>query len=161
MGHPSLAFAAAAANDSWVAPGTVPWTVLVAAVTVQPASSLSPLTSTWTDRALGGVPALASSLEQAIEKHEAWAAARSSSGEVTPAGSPVRDAQVVGWSRKMPVVAAVTVPFPESRSPLHVAVARRVVAIGRSSLSLGSACVGCRAAIGPVVRSVGTRRSAR
>ena len=25
-------------------------------------------------------------------------------------GSPVRDAQVVGWSRKIPVVAAVTVP---------------------------------------------------
>ena len=103
--------------------------MIAAAVTVQPASSLSALTSTWTDSAVGGVPAFASSLEQAIEKHDAWAAASSSSGDVTPAGSPVRDAHVVGRSWKTPVVAAVTVPRPDSRSPLQVAIARRVVAI--------------------------------
>ena len=52
---------------------------------------------------------------------------------VTPSGSSVREAQVVGWSRKMPVVAAVTVPRPVGRSPVQVAVARRVVAMGVSS----------------------------
>jgi hypothetical protein len=73
---------------------------------------------------------LASSFEQAIEKQEAWAAASNSSGLVTPSDSPIREAHVVGRSRKTDVVDAVTVPRPLSRSPLHVAAACRVVAIG-------------------------------
>jgi hypothetical protein len=87
------------------------------------------VTATVTDSRVGGVPAFASSFEQAIEKHEAWAAARSSSGLVTPSGSPIREAHVVGRSMNTDVVDAVTVPRPLSRSPLQVATARRVVAM--------------------------------
>src|SRR3954447_12076302 len=129
IGQPSFAWFAASANDSWVAPGTTPRTTIAAEITVQPTSRLSAVTLTSTSSRSTGVPAFARMFEQAIEKQEAWAAASSSSGEVTPAGSSVLEAQVVGWSRKIPVVAAVTVPRPLGRSPLHVAVARRVVAI--------------------------------
>ena len=51
----------------------------------------------------------------------------------TPPGS----AHVVGWSRKTPVDAAVTVPRPDSRSPCHVAVARRVVIVVSSPRNAG------------------------
>src|SRR3954453_10248387 len=120
IGQPSFAWFAASANDSWVAPGTTPRTTIAAEITVQPTSRLSAVTLTSTSSRSTGVPALARMFEQAIEKQEAWAAAR---------GSSVLDAQVVGWSRKIPVVAAVTVPRPLGRSPLQVAVARRVVAM--------------------------------
>src|SRR3954453_1660223 len=96
IGQPSFAWFAASANDSWVAPGTTPRTTIAADSTAQPASRLSAATLTSTSSRSTGVPALARMFEQAIEKHDAWAAARSSSGDVTPAGSSVRDAHVVG-----------------------------------------------------------------
>jgi hypothetical protein len=46
IGQPSFPFSAASRKLSAVAPGTVPRTVIAAAMTVQPASSLSALTST-------------------------------------------------------------------------------------------------------------------
>ena len=50
-------------------------------------------TSADVSRAVGGVPALASAPDRAMEKHEVWAAAISSSGLVLPFASWERAAQ--------------------------------------------------------------------
>ena len=65
-------------------------------MTFQPASPLSNVTSALTSSRCGGVPFLPSRAENAIEKHDACAAASSSSGLVLPLCSSVRAAQVTG-----------------------------------------------------------------
>src|SRR5262245_55375097 len=142
IGQPSFAPSAASWNDAWVAPGTTPRTVISAVWTVQPASALSAVISTVTEIRVGGVPALARLFEIAIEKQDAWAVASSSSGLVTPSASSVRAFQVVGRSAKTRVVAAVTLPLPPIRSPLQVASARRVVAMGSPRAEGGHQVVG-------------------
>ena len=52
--------------------------------------------TTFVSSFAGGVPFLPSRAENAIEKHDACAAAMSSSGEVRPLWASVRDAQVTG-----------------------------------------------------------------
>src|SRR5688500_10354110 len=67
-----------------------------------------------------------------MEKHEACAAARSSSGLVSPPWASVRAAHVTARSEKRPVVPALTEPLPLRRSPDQVALAVRISAIGTS-----------------------------
>ena len=78
-------------------PGTTPRTASALDTTVH-LSSLSNVTVALTSSRVGGVPALARSLENAIEKQAAWAAATSSSGLVRPSADSVREAQVTGSS---------------------------------------------------------------
>jgi hypothetical protein len=52
------------------------------------------VTSALVSSASGGEPAFARALERAMEKHDEWAAAISSSGLVRPFGSSARDGQV-------------------------------------------------------------------
>ena len=98
-------------------------------MTRQPASTLSNVTSAEIDRRSGGVPARPSPAENAIAKHAAWAAAKSSSGLVFPPGSSVRAGQLTGTSVKIPLETALTVPLPVARSPDHTASARRTCAM--------------------------------
>ena len=51
---------------------------------------------------VGGVPFFASRALNAIEKHEAWAAAMSSSGLVRPLCASVREAQVTARRENAP-----------------------------------------------------------
>ena len=83
IGQPSFAASAAVLNDSSVAPGHVA-ADRDAGARHRPAGArrLSAVTSTETESEAGGVPAFARMFEQAIEKQEACAAARSSSGVV-------------------------------------------------------------------------------
>jgi hypothetical protein len=71
--------------------------------TFQPAPGLWNVTSARTDSFDAGVPFFARRDERAIEKHAAWAAARSSSGEVLPLCSLVRDAHVTGMRENEPL----------------------------------------------------------
>src|SRR3954470_5652838 len=101
----------------------------------------------------GGVPALASPFERAIEKHDEWAAAMSSSGLVRPFGSSARDAQVTSYVPS-PDDSSVTCPEPSSNEPPHRVFAVRVVAM-RGSLE--SACDGTH----PAIVRVGTEAAPR
>src|SRR5881394_2789634 len=104
-------------------PGTTPRTVRCELVTFGP-SSIDRVTVAETSRRSGALPAWASSCESAMEKHEAWAAATSSSGLVLPSERSVRDAQVTGRSAAAPL-ANDNVPFPWARSPSQLVVAVR------------------------------------
>ena len=73
----------------------------------------------------GGCLLVLSSLENAMQKQAAWAAARSSSGLVLPPGASVLDAQVTPASVNSPLLRADTVPLPSKRLPCHVALAER------------------------------------
>ena len=57
-----------------------------------------------------------------MQKHEAWAAASSSSGLVLPAAREVRDAQLTSTAGKAPLF-GVVVPAPCARSPSQTVVA--------------------------------------
>jgi hypothetical protein len=90
---------ASSASDWKVAPsmpGTSPLTISVLRAIFQPASPLANATTARTSSFEGGVPFLPRRAENAIEKQAAWAAAMSSSGEVRPLCSSVRDAHVTG-----------------------------------------------------------------
>ena len=81
-------------------------------------------------RRSGGLPACASPCERAIEKHDAWAAAISSSGLVfPPESSSVRAGQLTSSGPKAPDPTSSIVPDPLIRSPFHVTDARRSAAI--------------------------------
>src|SRR5438128_1250614 len=84
MGQFSFASSAAASNFSGAAPGISPRTSSALETTVQLSPTLSKVTFALTSSRFGGVPALARPAESAIAKHEACAAARSSSGLVLP-----------------------------------------------------------------------------
>src|SRR5437667_11557558 len=81
---------AAAANASPSMSGTVPRTVSAPFVIPSPGWNV---TVAEVSSRFGGLPALASVFERAIAKHEAQAAAISSSGLVLPFGSSARDVQ--------------------------------------------------------------------
>ena len=68
-----------------------------------------------------------------MAKHDAWAAASSSSGEVRPSTSSVRDAHDTGRSVKSSLEPALTVPAPSANVPVQVTVAVLVAAIGAVS----------------------------
>src|SRR3990172_2413777 len=134
IGQPSLACSAASAKAAWSASGTRPRTVRWLLITVQPASSLSPVIKAVTSRRSAVKPALNRMFERAIEKHEAWAAASSSSGPDRPLGSSVRADQLTGRSRSCALLFELTVPLPSVRLPCQIAVAERVAAIASSCL---------------------------
>ena len=71
--------------------------------TFQPPLALSKVTSARTLSFEGGVPFLASREAKAIEKQLAWAAARSSSGDVLPSWALVREAHETGIREKAPL----------------------------------------------------------
>src|SRR6185503_11395331 len=121
-------------------PGTSPLTVSALEATFHPPSTWAKVTSAETSSRLGGVPFLARRAEKAIEKHAACEAASNSSGLVFPLDSWVRSAQVTPRSRNLPLVAALTTPDPDTRSPNQVASARRTSAMGQYSSGAG-----CRA----------------
>src|SRR5439155_20381274 len=77
----------------------------------------------------GGVPDFASPFDSAIEKQDACAAAISSSGLVRPLGSSARDAHVTSSVPNAPLPAPTIVPAPRIRSPRHVPLAVRSVAM--------------------------------
>ena len=85
------------------------------------------VTSAVVSSVAGGVPALASALDRAIEKHDEWAAPISSSGLVRPAGSSARDAHVTS-KPPSPDDSSSTRPEPSRREPCQTVVAERVVA---------------------------------
>ena len=89
-GQPALASSAAATKSSSLMPSTMPRTV--SRIWVMPVPGTKS-TSAEVSSAVGGVPALARPLENAIEKHAECAAAISSSGLVLPFGSSVRAGQ--------------------------------------------------------------------
>ena len=89
-GQPALAASAAATKSSLLIPSTTPRTVSL--MPVMPVPGVNS-TSAVVSSDVGGVPALASPFENAIEKHAECAAAMSSSGLVLPLGSSVRAGQ--------------------------------------------------------------------
>ena len=82
----------------------------------------------------GGFPAFASPFARAIEKHDACAAAISSSGLVFPPGdSSDRASQLTSSGPNAPEPTSSIVPDPLRRSPFHVTEARRSAAIALPS----------------------------
>ena len=128
IGQLSFAPSAACLNFSASAPGTSPRTSSADDTTVQLSPTLSNVTFALTSSRFGGVPARASPAESAIEKHEACAAARSSSGLDLPLGASVRALHDTGASLKSPLDPAVTIPLPLMRSPFQTARASLVAA---------------------------------
>ena len=89
-GQLAFASSAAATKSSLLMPSTLPRTVSRISVIPVPGTKS---TSAEVSSEVGGVPALASPLENAIEKHAECAAAISSSGLVLPFASSAREAQ--------------------------------------------------------------------
>src|SRR6185295_6966362 len=116
-------------NFSASDPGTSPFTSSSLDTTVQLSATLSKVTFARTSRRSGLVPAFARPAESAIAKHEACAAASSSSGLDFPPGASVRALHDTGISLNFPLVAAVTTPVPFKRSPFQTARASLVAAM--------------------------------
>ncbi len=116
-------------------PSTLPTTVMW--TPVMPSPGWKP-TSAFVSSACGGVPALASTLDSAIEKHAECAAAISSSGLVFPLGSSVRAGQETSYVPR-PDDSRVTWPEPPSRrAPSQWVFAVRVVAMRSSFFFSGT-----------------------
>src|SRR5260221_3271089 len=108
-------------------PGTLPTTVSTIFVTPSPGWNV---TVADVCSSSGGVPALARPLDSAIEKHDACAAAISSSGLVLPpVASSERAAQLTGSSPNAPLVVERIVPLPSIKLPFQITSARRSVAM--------------------------------
>jgi hypothetical protein len=101
-GQLSLASSASSANRAASMPGTTPRTEISLRAIFQPVSPRSNVIVAFTSSFVAGVPFLASRELNAIEKHDAWADASSSSGLVRPLWSSVRDAQVTGRRENAP-----------------------------------------------------------
>src|SRR5947209_4842628 len=125
MGQVFLAVSASV----WNLAGSAPWTVAVASTWIDfidhPASALSKSRVAFTSIRSGRYPAFPSSLEKAIAKQLACAAATSSSGFV-PGSFSNRIAKPYATVFRAPL-AVDTVPFPSFRPPLHWALARRCI----------------------------------
>src|SRR5256886_3382701 len=125
MGHVFLAVSAAVWNFAGSAPGTFAVTSRWIDFTDQPASVLSKSNVAFASISSGRYPAFPSSLEKAIAKQLACAAATSSSGFV-PGSFSNRIAKPYATVFRAPL-AVDTVPFPSFRPPLHWALARRCI----------------------------------
>src|SRR5207302_7598121 len=144
IGQFSFASSAARTNFAASAPGMSPLTSSSLETTVQLSPTLSKVTFERTSRRFGGVPARPRPAERAIAKHDACAAARSSSGLDFPLGSAVRADHETGTSLNFPLEAPLTVPVPTIRSPLHTARASLVAAISHLPIGTGYGCGGSR-----------------
>src|SRR5437867_9666997 len=136
IGQFSFASSAARANFVASALGTSPLTSSSLETTVQLSPTLSNVTLDRTSSRLGGVPARASPADRAIAKHDACAAASSSSGLDFPAGASVRALQETGRSLNFPLDAALTRPVPLMRSPFQTARASLVAAMSHLPIAL-------------------------
>src|SRR5207247_10928970 len=125
MGQPFSAAFAAVWNFRGSAPGTFAATSRWIDFTVQPASGLSKFRVAFVSIRSGWYPSFSSSLDKAIEKQPACAAATSSSGFV-PGVSPNRIAKLYGTPLSAPL-AVDTAPFPSLRPPFHCALAFRSI----------------------------------
>jgi REP element-mobilizing transposase RayT len=126
-GQPAFAASAASRKPSASRPGTTPRTV--SALRVIPVPGTNVTVADVLSRS-GGEPALASPSESAIEKHEACAAAISSSGLVLPPdASSDLAAQVTSSGPKALEPTSSIVPEPLIRSPFHVTDAVRSATI--------------------------------
>src|SRR5690606_26029910 len=114
-GQPALAFSAAWANSSAEIPGTSPRTRSTMPVIPSPGWKV---TSAVVSSDRGGVPAWARPWARAMEKHEEWAAAISSSGLVLPPGCSARDGHDTS-NVPTPDDVSDTVPEPSSSAPFH------------------------------------------
>ena len=116
-GQPSFAASAASTNARSSIPGTSPTTRSAIFEMPVPGTKVT-VASTFSDS--GGVPACASPWDSAIEKHEACAAASSSSGVVCPSASSDPRAQLTGSGRSTPLPTLVIVPAPSVSEPFQV-----------------------------------------
>src|SRR4051812_11515952 len=85
----------------------------------------------------GGLPAFASPFESAIAKHDAQAAAISSSGLVLPFGSSAREAQETLSAPNAPLGTCSIVPLPFIMAPSQTTFGLRSVAITPSPPRVG------------------------
>jgi hypothetical protein len=91
------------------------------------------------------VPALPRPADRAIEKHDEWAAAISSSGLVLPLGASAREGQETS-NVPTPDDSRVTLPAPSVRLPSQWVCAVRVVLMRQSLLQVwGTRCESCTA----------------
>src|SRR5438132_2874191 len=127
MGQVFLAVSAAVWNFAGSAPGTLAVACRWIDFTDRPASALSKARVALTSIRSGRYPAFPSSLEKAIAKQLACAAATSSSGFV-PGSFSNRIAKPYATVFRAPL-AVETVPFPYFRPHLHWALARRCSSI--------------------------------
>src|SRR5205807_3185482 len=74
--------------------------------------------------------------ESAMAKHDAWAAASSSSGLDFPPGASVRALHETGRSLNLPLDTALTIPVPLIRSPFQTARASLVAAMSHLPIAL-------------------------
>src|SRR3990170_1799450 len=125
-GQPSFAAAAASRKPASSSPGTRPATLSAIFVIPVPGTNVT-VAEVW--RLSGGVPAPASPCESAIEKHDACAAASSSSGLVSPPGTSARAAHETSIPPRAPLPTESIVPPPLIRSPCQVTEAVRSVAM--------------------------------
>ncbi len=126
-GQFALAPSAASRKPASSRPGTAPRTVSAIFVIPVPGTKV---TVADVLRRSGGLPPFARPPANAIEKHEACAAASSSSGLVLPAvASSARAAQLTSSGPNAPVPTLSIVPDPLVRSPFHVTSACRSVAM--------------------------------
>jgi hypothetical protein len=134
-------------GGSALIPSTEPTTVRWMPVIPVPGLKL---TSAVTSSACGGVSALASPLDSAIEKHAECAAAMSSSGLVLPFGSSAREGQE---TPKVPIPeeSKVVSPEPSNRVPVQTVLAvRSVMSLLGFSSAPRSRPAGCRGSLRPV-----------
>jgi REP element-mobilizing transposase RayT len=130
-GQPVFAASAASRKPPASSPGTRPRTESAIFVIPVPGTKV---TAAEVLSCSGGFPALASPPASAIEKHDACAAAISSSGLVFPPGaSSERADQLTSSGAKAPEPTSSIVPDPLIRSPFHVTDARRSAAMCVSS----------------------------
>src|SRR6202041_270174 len=116
-GQPALAAAACSAKAAASTPGTRPTVTSAILVMVGTPSTIRRVTVASVRTDSGGVPACASMLDRAIEKHDACAAAISCSG-LAPGPSSKRD---LNEYSPLIVSPAVNVPPPDGTSPFHSA----------------------------------------
>src|SRR5699024_12780052 len=98
-------------------PSTTAVTVILEVVTVGLPSTSSRETVASTSSFVGGVWFSPRQRDRAIEKHEEWAAASSSSGLDLPPGASVREAHVTCWSSSAPLLEPRRVPVPDASGP--------------------------------------------
>ena len=126
-GQPAFAASAASPNAAASIPGTT--ARIVSALFVIPVPGTN-VTVAEVESRSGGLPARASAPASAIEKHDACAAAISSSGLVLPPdASSERAAQLTSSGPNAPDPTSSIVPEPPIRSPLQVTAALRSAAM--------------------------------
>src|SRR6478735_877912 len=130
-GHPLFAACARRSKSSGSSPGTTAFTLR--RLPVMPVPGLN-VTDAVVSIDSGGVPFSARAAESAMLKHDACAAAMSSSGVVTDVEPSLRAFQFTGKVPR-PDDTNVVSPEPSNRPPFHTVVASLVTVMWASSLA--------------------------